>query len=1148
MVVSSQQTIVGASAEETGPRIVELDELTALSSDEDGESATDTGEGGEGGATGLAPGELEKNAVADLESETQSFDPKDRAKAIEAAKRKQAEVGAEVATRSAQEGQRGEQERSRRQQRAKAKGAQARQRGAQARSKIQARKKKKPVTREQLKTRITTSCAEKRKKVTDNFESKKTELETKLKDREAQLVAEQVKQQTRLLNQMTAKSARLNQQIERRKAQHDALIATKIPAFEAQAEKDAERLIAEAAEQARTIKATGHKQGEAAKKQASISAIKVESDAEAAAAKAIAIGKKKAAEATAASAASKTDTIGESARTIGLGAQRATQALDAAKQRAREIRRQGRASAKRLHAAGAAESRKLKAVGDRRADEAFAHGEQAAEAVRQKARDGIAAMRGESDAAVKEMEAEVAAMAGKIAADVATLQAVASTEQAQAAIVVKAEMASAMAALEAEKTAMLTEIDTREQAELAKVDLASDKELARLEREIARDLKRLDREILAAERRINRAIASADRAVMREVARRKAIIRAEGQRANAAIAGYVRTARKGMAAADKDTKKEIGETGEKEIAALVEAGDKLSEENIKRSAAENSKLEKSGAQAVSELEKQGDSDGKKLDASADKLGGEIDDKWVADALVQAETKLDGDGLFNVVTDEEANAAMLTINSLPKHLQGKVVDQMDSDSFENLIDEVPEERREEFVTVLDTVLDPERKLKMWGEYHQSKAINDAERSGDDWRETIAEGTEDEVEEEVDFLLEQAKNGTPLTLAQVDKLAARKKLEHEVEMQYRVKVTNEEGARADGSKIVWTEKDLKEMQATFGEMPDHHVRNNTMFEEIRREDMSSSDEKRVAKGGRARIGGDHDDGRIRVYDLGLSGSYRHTGDARESGTAEAQSKIGPNISPLEEVIVHEVGHDIHDQNTDEWEKFQKASGWEKDIDTDDLKDRGFTAQELKDMKENDKTIERNGKVYNYRYGEYVAFDKDRIPATGQGSDTWSYARNNYKDHFAETYMKATLVPEQLAQDLLDTPAADVASKTAKRDTEVATRNADRAALAALKAKTPPPSQAEINAATNKLAASERKLAVRQSDLDEALADQEGLKQQYDIMRNDIFNSDKTTGEAVARLNAKGIDPAKLADFKAKAARLSTPEQITRLEAQY
>ena len=105
-----------------------------------------------------------------------------------------------------------------------------------------------------------------------------------------------------------------------------------------------------------------------------------------------------------------------------------------------------------------------------------------------------------------------------------------------------------------------------------------------------------------------------------------------------------------------------------------------------------------------------------METSRKGLDGEINKAWVDDAVKKANAKLDDSGIFNVVTDGEANEAMNILNSLPADQQGEAVKQLDKAAFDNLLDQVPEKRREEFKSLVDNTHDPERKLQLWGEQH------------------------------------------------------------------------------------------------------------------------------------------------------------------------------------------------------------------------------------------------------------------------------------------------------------------------------------------------------------------------------------------------------------------------------------------------
>jgi Spy/CpxP family protein refolding chaperone len=54
-----------------------------------------------------------------------------------------------------------------------------------------------------------------------------------------------------------------------------------------------------------------------------------------------------------------------------------------------------------------------------------------------------------------------------------------------------------------------------------------------------------------------------------------------------------------------------------------------------------------------------------------------------------------------------------------------------------------------------------------------------------------------------------------------------------------------------------------------------------------------------------------------------------------------------------------------------------------------------------------------------------------------------------------------------------------------------------------------------------------------------------EQFRIMREDVFHTDKAAAQSRARLQFRSVDPRKRAQFDERAARLSTPEQVAALE---
>lgn len=57
-----------------------------------------------------------------------------------------------------------------------------------------------------------------------------------------------------------------------------------------------------------------------------------------------------------------------------------------------------------------------------------------------------------------------------------------------------------------------------------------------------------------------------------------------------------------------------------------------------------------------------------------------------------------------------------------------------------------------------------------------------------------------------------------------------------------------------------------------------------------------------------------------------------------------------------------------------------------------------------------------------------------------------------------------------------------------------------------------------------------------------------EQFRIMRDDVFDTDRAASQAVGRLQLAGISGPRLAAFEEAAARVSTPDQIAALERQY
>ncbi|HWO19811.1 MAG TPA: hypothetical protein VNO30_13590, partial [Kofleriaceae bacterium] len=276
------------------------------------------------------------------------------------------------------------------------------------------------------------------------------------------------------------------------------------------------------------------------------------------------------------------------------------------------------------------------------------------------------------------------------------------------------------------------------------------------------------------------------------------------------------------------------------------------------------------------------------------------------------------------------------------------------------DEAKKQSLEELKSRVDNTHDPERKLKLWGEYHKLHVENDAKTTADvRWspiesneqqrknlyknkvrNETVSD-TKDEVDDEIAFL-EKQKAGT-LTEADIKELERRKEHEHQIELKYNVNLTNKEDKNTDGQKLAWTDSGLDEIESALAHMPKEHINGNM---EINRD---------IADKERPLAGGKYRDGVITIYNPGVTGPYGHTGDLHELADPKLKdvngqqlSKTGDEIKPLEQVLNHEFGHAVHDQNSEVFRRYQAAAGWQSDVSEKQMRKAGIPAAAIEVLK--------------------------------------------------------------------------------------------------------------------------------------------------------------------------------------------------------
>lgn len=533
-----------------------------------------------------------------------------------------------------------------------------------------------------------------------------------------------------------------------------------------------------------------------------------------------------------------------------------------------------------------------------------------------------------------------------------------------------------------------------------------------------------------------------------------------------------------------------------------------------------------------------------------------------------------------ITDAEARKSLKLLTGLPPELQNQAVKQMSPESFWRLLRELPDEDRTQLKPLLDNCDDPALKVQLFGVYHKGRIRDDAakekQKTADEGkrsnrsaeqienqrlntrRDEIISKTDEEMDEEVQFLLTKQESGKAITMKDFDDLVKRKEHEHRIEMKYNVNLTNDEGARTtesrgtirdangnvtgpgvtfqQGSKIVWEDSELEQLESGLARMPADHVRGNAMLKNIHRSAVRT--DKGVTK---PTIGGDHSDGRIRMFDSGVTERYRNTDDPREQQDPKLNSLGGPRISSLEEVTIHEFGHDLHDTlagQGDAFTRYQKAAGWREGLSVEDLLKANLTPTQIQTLQQQpgyqkpggNGITAQDGQTYISETGSdgtirYRSYDDGRIPSGA----SWGYARFNPRDHFAEHYMKASLKPETLAKDMLDTP---------KQRLESAETNVQLAKDKLKKLRGAGASEQEKQA-------QEQEVQRLTGLAEEAWRDKEAQQKQFSIMRNEVFHSDQATSSAEDRLRKKGLTEEQITSFRKQAERYSTPQQIEQLE---
>lgn len=539
------------------------------------------------------------------------------------------------------------------------------------------------------------------------------------------------------------------------------------------------------------------------------------------------------------------------------------------------------------------------------------------------------------------------------------------------------------------------------------------------------------------------------------------------------------------------------------------------------------------------------------------------------------------------TGENARKAVEILLEIDASRRGKMVDELSGKAFENLLERVPDADRERFFQLLAGATRADRKLLLWAEAHKSRAENDVARNKGDagqdvplrpvqdedsgaWsmeidqeekdevegkytrtqminrkrrnrRVAAVETTKQEVDVEVARLMAKALAGE-LTVADVDQMTNRKDLEYQVELENNISLTSHgtRGPEDHKTQVEWSRSELETLRTTLARLP--HVLNPDGFQSIDRQGYYSNWLDGI--GGYTHFGKDID-----IYDAAMirAPGFGHGGDKREMVSDEFRRQHGDTISAEELVVTHEIGHDVSRQEPKAFDAMTRASGWTK-VKVDELRKDGVTEKDIAklDQRRTNPNAERGdeiaGNLNTYAPitggDEYWAVPKTAVPQSnearlgGDNEDTWVYSKVNPDEQFAETYAKAVHVPETLHDELVDRPTA--AARAAEQKVTALQKQIDDLQ----KNRATPNKEATLARLQQDLASAQQTAKAK----DTAKA-QRG--EEFRVMREDVFHTDKAVAIPVERLGAKKVSAAKLAEFERRAAVASTPEQIAYLE---
>jgi hypothetical protein len=748
---------------------------------------------------------------------------------------------------------------------------------------------------------------------------------------------------------------------------------------------------------------------------------------------------------------------------------------------------------------------------------------------------------------------------------------------------VEAEAAKELPKLQQKIDEQLKAAQAKAKAAEDKLATASDANIAALEKQTADAIKKIDQVSVDTQKKLASVVSAADAKATAEANKQVKAIAADGKKAFKAIDTFVKEAEKQVEAQGTAAGRKLDVTSGEALDAVQKASKDAKSSNAAQTEKALNETKAQGQAAQTELSTTASVG---IDAMAIKnnaIDGDIKKQWITDAVADSKDKL-GSWFSD---DDDAISAMNTLSSLPADAQEEALKQLGDESFKDLLAGLPEKRGVDLQNLASHTKDPALKVQLWGEIHKSKVSNDIKAINDkeglptpadalteegrkkihafEIRKKQLDETRLEADDEVKELLKQISTGPKdaagnsldadgkiIDANTVDAIATRKEKEYAVEKKYGVNLTNDrDQAGTPGAPTLrpitrktWSDKELDEVDKTLGKLPEDHVKGNTHLEEFKR--CATLMEWDTAKGAWVdnSPNGQHSGGSIQMFGKG-------------DLTKKSGRTTGTNV--IQSTLTHEIGHDVEEANKgDAFEHFKATAEWKSltpvDLATNMAKDgKSFMEimQAMKDLeatRQSHYTGQNQPKAgdstymvdpYDPNNANYLSHNSGAIPET-KLSGEWKYAGSNASDHFAETYTKMVNVPKLAHGDLIDEPlkklgekSADAAEKAKKIEelTKTGVLPSDPRMITAL--------------------ADQKKAA---DAVTEQADNAKRMEDQWNIMRNEVFHTDKATtaaNDSLAKVpTPPGQDKAKadiLKQFEADAKLCATPTQLAELRQQ-